>query len=194
MTTAEFLARLEQHRDHRLAFGAGGSSVAPGYHVTEIKAATIHAVDCGGRSTAWNETTLQLSSPEGSDGAELMGVAKFLSIYDRVGTMAPIDAQARLRVEYGPPGEVAVSYVVTDVVPRDDGVLDVRLAAPAVACKGRDRTIGDIPLVDAAAPSQGRTRGVGRRGVGRRGARRRYVRAARWRRGGHRVAPSAARG
>jgi hypothetical protein len=121
MTTAEFLARLEQHRDHRLAFGAGGSSVAPGYHVTEIKAATIHAVDCGGRSTAWNETTLQLSSPEGSDGAELMGVAKFLSIYDRVGTMAPIDAQARLRVEYGPPGEVAVSYVVTDVVRETTG-------------------------------------------------------------------------
>jgi hypothetical protein len=105
MTTAEFLARLERHREGRLAFSAGDAHVAPGYHVTEIKATTIHAVDCGGRSTHWNETTFQLWSPEAASGAEYMGVQKFLAIYDRVGRLVPIDEHARVRVEYGAPGE-----------------------------------------------------------------------------------------
>jgi hypothetical protein len=165
MTTAEFLEHLERHRDRHLAFSAGDTSVAPGYHVTEIKATTIHAVDCGGRSTRWNETTLQLWSPAAATGDDsmrdaLMGVAKFLQIYDRVGAMVPIDALARVRVEYGAPGEPAISYVVTDVAARADGALDVRLAAPAVACKARDRSVGDVPVVDAAAPTLERTLAV----------------------------------
>jgi hypothetical protein len=157
MTTTEFLAHLEHQRGHRLAFTAGDAGVAPGYHVTEIKATTVHAVDCGGRSTQWGETTLQLWSPGAVHGGDFMGVQKFLDIYDRVGRMIPIDDHARVRVEYGEPGEPAISYVVTDVVPRSDGVLDVRLAAPAVACKARDRSVGDVPLVDAAAPALART-------------------------------------
>jgi hypothetical protein len=156
MTTAEFLAQLERHRDHRLAYRAGPVDVAPGYHVTEIKAASIHAVDCGGRSTRWNETTLQLWSPNSDPTGDLMSAEKFLSIYRRVAGMVPIDAGAVVRAEYGPPGEVAVSYLVTDVVPRGEGVLEVVLAAPAVACKGRDRSIGDVPLVDAGQPMLGR--------------------------------------
>ncbi|CAN5745154.1 hypothetical protein BH23DEI1_BH23DEI1_12830 [soil metagenome] len=156
MTTEEFLAQLERHRDHRLAFRAGAATVSPGYHVTEIKAVTIDAVDCGGRSTSWKETTFQLWSPSAEPAGELMSVTKFLGIYHRVGSMVPIERDARVRAEYGPPGEIAVSYVVTDVVAQDDGVLEVRLAAPAVACKGHDRTFGDIPLVDASAPPIGR--------------------------------------
>lgn len=155
MTTAEFLVQLERHRDQRLAFSTGARTVAPGYHVTEIKTATVHAVDCGGRSTGWTETTLQLWSPGAELGGDLMPVEKFLSIYRRVGAMVPIDGDARLRVEYGPPGETAVSYVVTGVELRDDGVVAVRLAAPAVACKGRDRSVGDIPLMDGAAAGSG---------------------------------------
>jgi hypothetical protein len=148
MTTAEFLAYLERHRDHRLAFGGGDVDVAPGFHVTEVKATTIHAVDCGGRSTHWNETMLQLWSAGAAPGDEMMGVQKFLDIYDRVGRMIPIDDHARVRVEYGAPGEPAIAYVVTDVVTREGGVLDVRLAAPAVACKARDRSVGDVPHLD----------------------------------------------
>jgi hypothetical protein len=160
MTTAEFLARLGRHRERRLAFGIGAGHVPPGYHVTEIKATTIRAVDCGGRSTHWNETTVQLWSPSVTPGDALLGVGKFLDIYERVYSLVPIDDHARVRIEYGPPGEPAVAYVVTDVVARDDGVLDVRLAAPSVACKARDRSVGDVPLVDAAAPTLERSLAV----------------------------------
>ncbi len=160
MTTAEFLAHLERHRDHRLAFNGGDVGVAAGYHVTEVKATTIHAVDCGGRSTHWNETTIQLWSPAAAPGDERMGVTKFLDIYERVGRMVPIDDHARVRIEYGAPGEAAIAYVITDVVTREGGVLDVRLAAPAVACKARDRSVGDVPLIDAAAPTLERTGAV----------------------------------
>jgi len=155
MTTAEFLTFLEHHRDHRLAFGTGTAGVAPGFHVTEIKATTVHAVDCGGRSTHWNETTLQLWAPDGAPGGVSMSVRKFLDIYRRVGRMVPIDDRAAVRVEYGAPGEPAIAYVVTDVVTREGGVLDVRLAAPVVACKARDRSVGDVPLLEAAAPTLG---------------------------------------
>ena len=45
--------------------GDGSVRVGAGYHVTEVRAAHVRAVDCGGREDAWAEVIVQLWVPEG---------------------------------------------------------------------------------------------------------------------------------
>ena len=159
MTTREFLDQLERHPDEPLAFTTERARIASGYHVTEIKAATIRAVDCGGEATRWSETILQVQPSARPGDGRPMSVGKLLGIYRRVADAIPVDADSRVRVEYGEIGQSAVSYLVGAVERGPEGV-DVRLAPPAVACKGADRSVGDIPVAGAAPSAAGR-RGEG---------------------------------
>ena len=68
---------LEFHLDGRLLIG-------PGYHVTEVKAVSIEAMDCGGQAASWRETVIQLMDGSAEDAASgFMTNRKFLAIYDR---------------------------------------------------------------------------------------------------------------
>ena len=128
----------------------GGRSVAPGYHVTEVKAVRVQSMDCGGRADAWNETVVQLWSPGARPDEGYMKVGKFLGIYGRVGSSVPIDEQAVLRFEYGDVGEPAIGYLVS-TVSREGGDVRVRLNAPGVACKVSAPNVENIPVLAPAA-------------------------------------------
>ena len=149
MTTQEFLTALEPHQEKALVFDYG-KRVHSGYHVTEIKAAAVHTMDCGGKRNQWFETILQVWAPEGASNERHMGVGKFLSIYRRVAAGVPIAQEATLRVEYGDVGSPAISYLVASVETRDGEVV-VKLEPPAVACKANARFVGDIPVLSTAA-------------------------------------------
>ena len=150
MTTAEFLALLEPHTNEPLVFEAAGARVPGGYHVTEFKATSVNAVDCGGRAASWQELVLQVLPPAGGEDAAPMSVGKFLSIYRRVERAMPLPRGAMVRVEYGANGESAVSYPVSAIVPGAAGVI-VELATPTVTCKANDHTVGNVPTVGPAA-------------------------------------------
>lgn len=147
MTTREFLDALAPHAAAPLRFATDGGVVAPGYHVTEFKATRVDAVDCGGATTSWTETVLQVVPPVRPEASHL-SVGKFLSIYTRAAATVAFDDDALLRVETAPPGAVAVAYPVQSVDVDGDGVT-VSLVAPAVACKGADRSVGDVPVLGA---------------------------------------------
>lgn len=146
MTTRDFLERLEPLADRPLRWLPGPDPVPGGYHVTEIKAATVHAMDCGGASTHWDETVLQILPPASRSDAPPMTVAKFLAIFERVAAGVPVREDAYVRVEYGEVGAPAVGYLVDTVEVGDDGVT-VHLLAPTVACKGADPTVHDVPVL-----------------------------------------------
>ncbi|MCA9836513.1 MAG: hypothetical protein KC422_06355 [Trueperaceae bacterium] len=148
MTNLEFLSELHsiQDKGSSLIFGGADVLVAPGYHVTEIKSSQVQSMDCGGQGNSWTETILQLWSPANPrDG--FMTVGKFLSIYNRVSSSLTLDDFAQMRVEYGEPGQVAVSYLVSQIE-LTEGNVRVQLEAPGVACKGADRSVGDIPVLN----------------------------------------------
>ena len=145
MTTSDFLASLAPYGDQPLGFATDRVRVAPGYHVTEVKSVVVRAMDCGGQATEWGETVLQVL-PVSQTDPERMSVRKFQGIFQRTAEALEIDDEAQVRVEYGEPGESAVSYLVSSVA-SVDGEVEVRLAAPAVACKGANRSVGNIPLV-----------------------------------------------
>lgn len=142
MNTQEFLVALEAQEDRALIFDLGERRVAPGYHVTEVKALSVQAMDCGGQADAWSETVVQLWVPDSSDTH--MRVSKFLAIYNRVTARVPTLASAQMRVEYGDVGAPAISYLVSAVEPGDDAVV-VRLEPPAATCKAAERAAGFVP-------------------------------------------------
>lgn len=150
MTTTEFIARLEPHADEPLVFEAAGARVPGGYHVTEFKALSVDAMDCGGRAATWQELVLQVLPPAAHELVAPMSVGKFLSIYQRVANAMSIPEGALVRVEYGAAGESAVSYPVAAVTAGPGGLI-VELAAPTVACKANDHIVGHVPTVAAHA-------------------------------------------
>ncbi|MFW5899124.1 MAG: DUF6428 family protein [Jiangellaceae bacterium] len=149
MTTHDFLTALQGAPDAPLHFDTDDWTVPPGYHVTEFKSVRVRSVDCGGRANAWNETVLQVVPPAEPDGHAMTAV-KFLRIHRRVADALRLEPDAPVRVETGRAGAAAVSYLVRGVTRDAAGGLHVQLAAPGVACKANDRSVGDLPVAQPA--------------------------------------------
>lgn len=112
--------------------------VGPGYHVTEVKAVTIEAMDCGGRADAWRETVIQLKDGTPQEAqAGFLTTRKFLAIYDRVAKHVPVRGEAEVRFEYGNSTVPAMQYHVTHIEPQAGRVI-VHLRTPGVQCKASD--------------------------------------------------------
>ncbi|WP_216328588.1 arsenic resistance N-acetyltransferase ArsN2 [Deinococcus aestuarii] len=116
----------------------GERLVGPGYHVTEVKAVTIEAMDCGGRASSWRETVIQLKDGSAREAGEgFMTTRKFLGIYDRVARSVPVRGEAEVRFEYGSSVTPAMQYHVTHIEPQAKRVI-VHLQRPGVQCKAAD--------------------------------------------------------
>jgi hypothetical protein len=138
MKTSEFIDKLRAAKTKRLTFtNTDNDTIHRGYHLTEIKAVTYDAVDCGGQKNQWNETILQLWVPAAADD-DYMLASKFVSIYEKVCKLVSIDEEAVVRIEYGDENFFLTAYHVADVNQNADA-LRVVLEPPATTCKARDR-------------------------------------------------------
>ena len=150
MKTNEFISELRAAPQNRLLFIDGhGNTVHAGYHLTELKAASVDAVDCGGRVNHWPETIVQLWVPA-SPGDDYMANMKFLKIFDKVRGMIPLKLDAKIRVEYGDENFFPSTYHVRSVT-RDQNMTRVLLAPPQTTCKARDRRVAASPATEAQA-------------------------------------------
>jgi len=139
MTTQDFIAQLRHQPDKQLVFvNPGGDTIHDGYHLTEIKAAKLQTVDCGGQKNRWNETVMQLWVPSDEPSQEFMTAGKFLSIYDKVSRMIDVDAAAEIRFEYGDENFFPSNYHV-ESIDKAGSELRVELRPPQTTCKARDR-------------------------------------------------------
>ena len=141
----------------------GAALVGPGYHVTEVKAVSIEAMDCGGRAATWRETVIQLMDGSAEEAkAGFMQSGKFLSIYDQVTRKIPVRAQAEVRFEYGNAAVPAMQYHVAGMDAQPERLI-VYLRTPGVQCKAgeacgvpadtssADQGCGCTPASDASA-------------------------------------------
>lgn len=109
--------------------------IGPGYHVTEVKAVGIEAMDCGGRAATWRETVIQLMDGSADDVAGgFMSNRKFLTIYDWVTARIPVRDEAEVRFEYGNTVMPAMQYHVTGMEAQPERIV-VQLRTPGVQCK-----------------------------------------------------------
>jgi hypothetical protein len=139
MKTQDFISRLREAPAKRLVFtNLDGVTIHGGYHLTELKAASFDTVDCGAQKNQWNETIVQLWVPEEEENGEFMTAAKFLSIYDKVAHLIPLDATAEIRFEYGDENFSPSNYHV-EMISENEAELRVQLRLPQATCKARDR-------------------------------------------------------
>jgi hypothetical protein len=138
MKTNEFISELRAAPPNRLSFvNEAGDSVHVGYHLTELKAASLQTVDCGGQVNHWEETIAQLWVPPDADDTQ-MTAGKFLTIFDRVRGMIPLNPDAVLRIEYGDNNFFPSTYHIRSVT-RGATETRVLLEPPAATCKARQR-------------------------------------------------------
>jgi hypothetical protein len=139
MKTREFIEQLRGSRGKQVVFvDENDTTIHGGYHLTELKAATFYAVDCGGQKNRWHETIVQLWVPENEESDEFMTAQKFLGIYDRVSGMIALDPEAEIRFEYGDENFSPSNYHVVQVT-EDADTIRVELRPPQATCKARDR-------------------------------------------------------
>ena len=138
MKTNEFISELRRTPENQLVFVDGnGHAVHTGYHLTELKAASLDTVDCGGQANQWQETIVQLWVPANPDN-DYMSANKFLKIFDKVGGMIPLNFNAAIRVEYGDKNFFQSTYDVRSITHAED-VTRVLLQAPQTTCKACNR-------------------------------------------------------
>jgi hypothetical protein len=138
MKTGELISELRRVPSNQLIFvNLDGQTVHRGYHLTELKAVSLHTVDCGGQTNQWQETIAQLWVPSDPD-PDYMTVGKFLKIFDKVSGMIPLNLEAEIRIEYGDDNFFPSAYRV-ETVAQEQGVTRVSLVPPATTCKARDR-------------------------------------------------------
>ncbi|MCX2718846.1 DUF6428 family protein [Lentiprolixibacter aurantiacus] len=103
MKTREFIELLEQNPGKSLLFEyRHGETVAPNYHITEIKNVSVDTVDCGAGTDFWKETVIQLwESPVEKESRSYMSAFKAMSIINRVDKIKPLQQDAILKFEYG---------------------------------------------------------------------------------------------
>ena len=103
MKTREFIELLEQNPGKSLLFEyRHGETVAPDYHITEIKNVSIDSVDCGAGTDFWRETILQLwESPVEKESRTYMSSYKAMSIINKVDKIKPLHKDAVIKFEYG---------------------------------------------------------------------------------------------
>ena len=139
MRTQDFISRLREAPARRLVFtNSDGATIHGGYHLTELKAASFDTVDCSAQKNQWNETIVQLWVPEEQENGEFMTAAKFLSIYDKVARLIPLDATAEIRFEYGDENFPSSNSHV-EMISENAAELGVQLRLPQATCKARDR-------------------------------------------------------
>jgi Family of unknown function (DUF6428) len=139
VTTHDFISRLREAPVKQLVFtNSKGAAIHGGYHLTELKAVSFDTVDCGAQKNHWNETIVQLWVPEDEENSECMTAAKFLSIYDRVARLIPLDVTAEIRFEYGDENFPSSNYHI-ERISENETELRVQLRLPQTTCKARDR-------------------------------------------------------
>jgi hypothetical protein len=139
MKTQEFLGLLEAHPTKSLLFEyAKGKTVAPNYHITEVKNIIIDAVDCGAGTDFWRETVIQLwESPKEKDRLEYMIAQKATDIFKKVSGMKRMQPDAEIKFEYSNPDFHTAQLFVDDVAVNSKQLL-VRLAVEKTDCKAKE--------------------------------------------------------
>jgi len=138
MKTNEFVFELRRAPENQLVFvDEHGHAVHTGYHLTELKVASLETVDCGEQTNQWQETIVQLWVPANADN-DYMTAGKFLKIFNKVRGMIPLNFDAAIRVEYGDENFFPSTYDVHSIT-RTANITRVLLQASETTCKARDR-------------------------------------------------------
>lgn len=151
-TLGVVLDRLVGRDELPLSLEYGDRIVRAGYHITEVKAGSFVALDCGGNPDAWQETVLQVEDIPAKDDRPAMTVGKFRSILAQVDKRVRLDHDARLTIEIGRPGEAMQVFDIANLSIGEDAAV-LLLGVRAAICKPRHRAEHEAAAALCGAPS-----------------------------------------
>jgi len=149
ITIGGLLAVLAVHKDKPLVFSYDGRDVQTGYHVTEVKAGSFAALDCGANPESWTEIFIQLWDVNEDD--KHMPAAKFSAIIRKVTEFLSLDQNAKLTFEVSDGVKPMALYRAALPKVTDEGIR-VELSARPASCKPRDRWL-EQEKTSCCAPS-----------------------------------------
>ena len=133
---AAWSATLAAHSDKRLVFECPDRAVNAGFHVTEVKLASVTALDCGRARTRWQEIIIQIMDVPGSTDGPLTA-GKFAGIVSEA--IGAVDAAgAATVVELSDGVEALRLYDISAGISRGDDFV-IRLSPRAAICKAAGR-------------------------------------------------------
>ncbi len=130
-TLPEFIATLKTAGAAPIQFQSNAGTIQAGFHVTELKHATVTGIDCGGNVDSWQETVVQLLDGSGVGG--YMSAEKFIAIAERSIAKIPALANGKLRFEFAPNNGPA--QIFDGAVPSDQDGLHLALVTSHATCK-----------------------------------------------------------
>jgi hypothetical protein len=137
-TSADLVAALAPHGGKALVFAYDGRDLLPGYHVTEVKAASFASLDCGAQPESWQETVIQLWDVPAEPGRAPMTVGKFLAILRKVAEQVAMDDEAKLTFEISD-GARPMQVFTPAAIELEADKVRVALRPRPASCKPRDR-------------------------------------------------------
>lgn len=139
MKTSQFLDLLKDHQGKSLLFQyAPGLLVGANYHITEVKHASIDAVDCGSGRDSWSETVIQLwESPAEIGKTAFMSAYKALAILKKVGQIKPYNLDAIVRIEYGNTMFHTTQLHISDYELKESNLI-IKLSVSPTDCKAKE--------------------------------------------------------
>lgn len=151
-TTTELLDALRQRPDLPLTFRYQDVMVNQGYHVVEVKFATVQSLDCGKGSDQWNELTVQLLDGSATSTAGYMQTGKFVGILGAAFASLPDDASKtvdQLFFEFAPGNGPLYKLHVASVDINEDAIT-IALGSESAVCKPLLRFMKGLPGVGRA--------------------------------------------
>jgi len=134
-------SNLSKKPDLPLKFYFDGTPINPGYHVTEVKFASIKSQDCGQQSEIelWDEITVQLldGSPESTQGH--MSGSKFLGIIGKALENLKQEDAPYLFFEFAP-NNGAIRKLSVKSLEQSDDEFSVSLGTEKAVCKPFQRS------------------------------------------------------
>ncbi|MBT1159988.1 hypothetical protein J1C56_31095 [Aminobacter anthyllidis] len=153
ISIGELLSFLAGHKEKPLVFSYDGRSVKPGYHVTEVKAGSFAALDCGANTESWAELFIQLWDVN-EDERTHMPAGKFSAIIRKVSEHVALDPTAKLTFEVS--DGIAPMQLHKASMPLIRGSeIHVALSARAASCKPRDRWLAEKAAKTASCCGDG---------------------------------------
>jgi hypothetical protein len=139
-TISDLITVLGDSPDLALKFEFNGAQIKPGYHVTEVKHASVNAIDCGKNSPLeqWEEITIQLLDGSSLSTQKHMTVAKFLAIVNAALNALSTTTAHLLFIEFAPDNG-PIRKLSVESVDRNENEVIVSLGSEQAVCKPFER-------------------------------------------------------
>ena len=132
MTLTDFLTALRDlPADAPLVFTTNEGQIGAGYHITELKSHEIKSIDCGGNTSDWTETQIQLLD---GAGRSHLSTGKSAKILEHSLKAIPDLAEGELSFEYAPGNNGLRRYLPTQPS-WAEGHVEMRLTEDGAQCK-----------------------------------------------------------